>query len=663
MVNLQATPETQAAWLAKVSERRSPEEKALLQQALLLLNQASPAFEKRSRMMADILFQLNLDTDSLAVALLYSMAKADQRVLDRIAEQLGAGVAHLLKDTLALHTLGDLKSLKTSQHQHLENIRKMLIGMVTDIRTVLLLLTERLVLLRDIKNDSEAVRAEIANETLRVYAPLANRIGVWEIKWEMEDLCLRYLMPEKYKEISTWLVNKRHEREAYVASFIQALNALFSAHTIQDIDIYGRAKHIYSIYQKMNRKNMPLNEIYDYLALRVLVKDIDTCYEVLSVIQQAYPLLGDEFEDYIAQPKPNGYRSIHLVLQGPHQHLVEVQIRTHQMHQEAELGAASHWRYKEGINAPSTHEHKIALLRQMMAWQKEMSDNSQETAEMPDLFADRVYVFTPQGDIIDLPQGSTPIDFAYYIHSEVGHRCRGAKVNQKMVPLTTVLKTGQRVEILTAKTAQPSRDWMNPQLNYTVTQRARSSIAHWFRLQAGSAVLKDSVPGAPVRTRLRADIFTAIKNKAQRAAKQLIGIDHLLTKIGRCCKPLPGDAVMGYITRQEGISIHRLDCRNLKRLANEHQERLLEVNFGNVDESPAYPVDLLIIADDENAYLRDLTGVLASEKIQIIGLTSQRLADGEVEIKIVLLVNGVQVLNKIIHLIQSLKATRSVRRI
>ena len=320
---------------------------------------------------------------------------------------------------------------------------------------------------------------------------------------------------------------------------------MFLDHRLQSPEIYGRAKHIYSIYQKMNRKNMLLNEIYDYLALRVLVNDIDECYEALSVIQQAYPMLSEEFEDYIAQPKPNGYRSIHLVLRGPHQHLVEVQIRTHQMHQEAELGAASHWRYKEGLNAPSTHEHKIALLRQMMAWQKEMSDNALEAVDIPDLFADRVYVFTPQGDIIDLPQGATPIDFAYYIHSEVGHRCRGAKVNQKMVPLTTVLKTGQRVEILTAKTAQPSRDWMNPQLNYAKTQRARSSIAHWYRMQAGANVEKETQVGVPVRTRLRSDIFTAIKNKAQRAAKQLIGIDHLLTKIGRCCKPLPGDAVMG----------------------------------------------------------------------------------------------------------------------
>jgi GTP pyrophosphokinase len=236
-----------------------------------------------------------------------------------------------------------------------------------------------------------------------------------------------------------------------------------------------------------------------------------------------------------------------------------------------------------------------------------------------------------------------------------------------MVPLTTLLKTGQRVEILTAKTAQPSRDWMNPQLNYTVTQRARSAISHWFRMQAlelaGNQAEKESASDDKPKSRLRTDIFLAIKNKAQRAAKQLIGIDHLLTKIGRCCKPLPGDAVMGYITRQEGISIHRLDCRNLKRLSNEHQERLLEVNWGKTDESPAYPVDLMIIADDEAAYLRDLTGVLASEKIQIIGLTSQRLADGEVDIKIVLLVNGVQVLNKIMHLIQSLKATRSVRRI
>ncbi|HEU5280945.1 MAG TPA: HD domain-containing protein [Gammaproteobacteria bacterium] len=665
MVSLPAFTQSAAAWLLNVQSLRSADDIQTLTEAVQCIDSVSAELSTHAIMIADALLKLNLDTETVVAALLYPVVKLDGLALEAVSMQFGLGVSQLIHDTVQLQSLSRLQQLSGFSSHQQENIRKMLIGMVTDIRTVLLVLAERLVVLREAKTADVASQKQLAKETLNLHAPLANRIGVWEIKWEMEDWCFRYLEPAAYLDISRWLATKRSDRETAMRRIITDVTNLLVKNNIHHAEVMGRVKHLYSVYQKTKRKNTSLDNIYDYSALRILVDDIEACYTTLSVLQAAYFNLNDEFEDYIAQPKPNGYRSIHMIVKDEFNQLIEIQIRTRQMHQEAELGAASHWRYKEGVSAPSPDEHKIALLRQIMAWQKEVALDVGSTPSSTDLFADRIYVFTPQGDLIDLPQGATAIDFAYHIHSEVGHRCRGAKVNHKMISLTTPLQTGQRVEIITAKVAQPSLDWMNPQLGYVKTHRARSVIQHWFRVQG---LLKDretqeKTSAKPVvAPRSRFDIFTAIKNKASQVARQITGVDSLLTKVGRCCKPLPGDAVMGYITQSQGISIHRLDCANLKYLSDQHRERLLEVNWGS-HQGGNYAVDVLVLAKSGTHLLKELTSVLTVEKIHIVGLTSHGLSSGETEIKLVVLIAGIAELKQAMKVLRQHPLVLEVKRL
>lgn len=665
MVSLPASTQSAAAWLANVQSSRLGDDLHLLTKAVQCVDSIAEQFTTHAIMIADALLKLNLESESVIAGLLYPIVKLDGLSHETVATEFGLGVSQLIQDTIQLQSLSRLQHLSGLSHQQQENTRKMLIGMVTDIRTVLIVLAERLVLLREAKSQSVEAKQQLAKETLNLHAPLANRIGVWDLKWEMEDWCFRYLHPEAYQAISAWLSTKRSDRESAMRSVIADVVHLLEANGIKGAEVVGRVKHLYSIYQKSKRKGNSLDAIYDCSALRILVDDIDACYIVLGLLQTAYSHLNDEFEDYIAQPKSNGYRSIHLVVKDAAQQIIEIQIRTRKMHEEAELGAASHWRYKEGVSGPSPDEHKISLLRQIMAWQKEVASDMQSSPQSIDLFSDRVYVFTPQGDLIDLPKGATAIDFAYHIHSEVGHRCRGAKVNHKMISLTTPLQTGQRVEIITAKVAQPSLDWMNPQLGYVKTNRARSIIQHWFRVQG---LLKDrdvdekASLKPTVAPRSRFDIFTAIKNKASQVARQITGIDSLLTKVGRCCKPLPGDAVMGYITQSQGISIHRLDCPNLKHLSNQHRERLLPVNWGT-QQGDHYAVDVLVEAKSSANLLKELTGVLTAEKIQIVGLTSHSLTSGETEIKLVLLIAGIDELKQAMKVLRQHPLVLEVKRL
>src|SRR3990167_6650370 len=449
------------AWIAAFSVSRGGADTASLTSALCLYEKHSQLdLAAKGATIAEMLLKLELDSETILAAFLYPLIKNHDCDQEFIAEHFGTMIGKLLHDCMQMQSLHKLKDISKEENTHqIENLRKMLLAMVTDPRAVLIILAERLWKLRDAKQLDVADQKKLAQDTLEIYAPLANRIGVWQLKWEIEDLCLRYLEPETYKLIASWLSSRRTEREEYLLKAIDTFTTLLKNGNINSFEIHGRVKHIYSIYKKMQRKNVPIEQIYDVSAVRVLAQEVTDCYSVLSLLQSEFQRIPNEFDDYIAQPKPNGYQSIHTVLYGPDEKVIEVQIRTHDMHHMSELGAASHWCYKEGMSQEAAYEVKIAMLRQIMAWQKEVVAGTETTSDQPsqDIFADRVYVFTPLGDIIDLPQGATPLDFAYGIHSEIGHRCKGAKVDNKMVPLTYQLQTGNRIEIITAKEPNPSR--------------------------------------------------------------------------------------------------------------------------------------------------------------------------------------------------------------
>lgn len=710
---LQTWQDQPFSWMTHVADLRGQENISLLKNAMeFYVDEKSPALEKGLGI-ANILLTIGLDNETLAASLVYPLVQAQQVHPDMIMEHLNENIHRLISDALQMQSFTKLRSIDYRSHQ-IENLRKMLLSMITDVRAVLMILAERIWLLHEVKSQDTKTQQSLAQESFDLYAPLANRLGVWQLKWEIEDLCLRYLQPDIYHEIAKGLSSRRAEREIYVDNIIQQLQTVLTEASIKDFQISGRVKHIYSIYKKMQRKNAPLQEIYDMSALRVLVQDIDDCYEVLSVLQNHWAQLPQEFDDYIMHPKENGYRSIHTVILGPEQHYIEIQIRTYEMHHESELGVAAHWRYKEGILQPSSYEAKIVLLRQIMAWQKEIAVKQEEKPAqyLTDLLADRIYVFTPTGDIIDLPQGATPLDFAYHIHSEVGHRCKGTKVNGNIVPLTYSLQTGDRVEVLTAKQANPSRDWLNPHLGYLKTPRARAKAQHWFRMKdsiehtvTGRALLEkelkrlglsekidlhsiaeklhykteEAMLAALAAGEIRlVQILNQLKPPEEKpilpsplapfsdhhslsSHVQMVGINNLLTHIALCCKPLPGDAIIGYVTRTRGVSIHRRDCRNIPRTNQEHQERLMDVNWGNTPAS--YPADLLLRVYDRAGFLRDLTTLLSSEKINVLGLQTQKIQDTqEVDIYLTIEASDRHQLTKALELIHKIPNVLEVRR-
>lgn len=570
-------------WLDLVRKSRS--DINLINVALMFYDNQSTDLLQKGLGIADILFTLGLDNETLAASIAYPALQADKVHLDIISEKLGESSRKLLRDVLQMRSLGNLQHLENRSDQQIENLRKMLLAMVTDVRAVLIVLAERLWLLRQAKNLPSNEQQSLAQETLNLHAPLANRMGVWHLKWEMEDLCLRYTKPETYTTIAKGIASRRDDREAYVERMIILLTERLHQAGIYHCQVTGRVKHIFSIYNKMQRKNTNIKEIYDMTALRVLVDEIEDCYRVLSVLQENWDQIPQEFDDYIANPKPNGYRSIHTILIGPEENIIEIQIRTHQMHHESELGVAAHWRYKEGVLHTTDYEAKIALLRQIIAWQKEVvhGENDSSDKHSQDLFADRVYVFTPLGDIIDLPKNSTPIDFAYHIHSEVGHRCRGAKVDGNIVPLTYHLQTGNRVEILTAKYANPSRDWLNPHHGYLNTSRARAKLLHWFRVQDGLSrhAHDERLPLKEEPKKVNKITPLPLPAKYDPSRIEILGVSNLLFHMARCCKPEPGDAIVGYITRQRGVSVHRDSCSNILYIVQKNQDRLIAVDWGN----------------------------------------------------------------------------------
>lgn len=703
-------------WLAELSQIRGDKNIAFLKAAVNLYDSKGSALLEKGLGIADILLSLGMDNETLACALAYPALQVREIHMDSIVECLGERSSKLLNDVLQMQSLGKLRHYEQRGSHQLENLRKMLLAMVTDVRAVLIVLAERLWQLRQAKHIDKTEQHQLALETQAVYAPLANRLGVWQLKWEIEDLCLRYIHPDEYKNIAKGLAARRDDREIYIQHFIQLTTDALNQAGIHQFEITGRVKHIYSIYKKMTRKATDLEQIYDMSAIRVMVENIEECYAVLSVLQNHWQHVPEEFDDYITNPKPNGYQSIHTVLIGPEQHYVEVQIRTFKMHQESELGVAAHWRYKEGVLQTSTYEAKIALLRELMEWQKEMvnKDDVNVDADHPakDLFADKIYVFTPLGDIVDLPKGATPLDFAYNIHSEVGHRCRGAKVDGKIVPLVYELQMGQRVEILTAKHAHPSRDWLNPHLGFIKSPRTRAKIQHWFREKdsqqntiAGRELLDKELKKLGVTPKVDLDTLAKKFNyKAEddllaalaagdirmaqlihhlnpplqqedknqpleiRSGEKLspnvgiVGINNLLTHIARCCKPLPGDPIVGYVTRNRGLSIHRRDCGNMRDVTDDSLNRMIEVSWGE-KHTGAYAADLLIKVYDRTGLLRDITTMLTNENINILGLQIQKLNDSpEVDLYLTIEIESRQQLKSMLEKIKNTPGVLEARR-
>jgi len=580
-----------------------------------------------------------------------------------------------------------------------ETLRKTFLAMGDDVRVVLIKLADRLHNMRTLSFMPETKRKKIAKETLDIFAPLANRLGIWQIKWELEDLGFRHLNPEKYKEIAEQLQERRPEREAQIEVIKKNLVKLLAHNNIQS-EISGRPKHIYSIYKKMTEKGKPFDLVRDVRAVRLIVPDIPSCYAALGVIHTHWRPIPGEFDDYIAAPKDNFYQSLHTAVIYDDKRPLEVQIRTAEMHQNAEYGIAAHWRYKEGTHRDKSYEQRINWLRNMMEWRSDVSD-AQEFVEgmKTDVFQDRVYVFTPRGDIIDLAAGSTPIDFAYHVHTDIGHRCRGARVNGKLVPLYQDLQTGDQVEILTAKRGGPSRDWLNPNLGLVKTQRARSKIKAWFKKQEdeqnlaqGRAALERELQRLGIISinfekmarelgfKIPEEMFIAVGcgdlsvnkvireiseaeetadilevtipaqgKKSSTDAVEVVGLKGLLSSMARCCNPMPGDQIVGYITRGRGATIHRQDCPNILR--RKDTERLLQVGWGKVEQTYAIPIT--VKAYDRQGLMGDISTLLQNEGVNIADV-SVNFNRSVADLSLVVEVRDLTQLSRVLTRIESL---------
>ena len=627
--------------------------------------------------MADVLADLEVDQETLAAAIIFESVHYAELSLEDVEEQLGSNIARLVNGIKKMGAISNFRALdKYPQNKHqIDIVRKMLLAMVDDVRVVLIKLAERLCILRSSSPMPTEMRRHIATEAMEIYAPLANRLGIGAIKWEMEDLAFRYLYPDDYKAIAKGLKAKRLDRDRYVNLIVDELNQHMKSMGVDHFAVYGRSKHIHSIYRKMTRKNVSLNEIYDATAVRILVETKEQCYEVLGLVHSLWGQVRAEFDDYIVNPKTNGYQSLHTAVVGPENRVFEVQIRTFQMHEQAEMGVAAHWKYKEGsTQRKESHERKIEWLREVLAWHREMATNKGVSESIETEFLeDRVYVFTPDGDVLDLPQGVTSLDFAYHVHSEVGHRCRGAKVNGRIVPLTYTLKTGDKVEVLTGKEAKPSRDWINPNLNYLKTSRAKAKVLHWFKMQDydknkedGHEILDKELKSLGIKVERLNDVVLAFnfkrlddllaalgrgdlklgqvlnrltpadtteqfvpnfvkpqhKPEISGSDLRIEGVGNLLTHMARCCQPVPGDQVIGYITLGRGVSVHRQDCSNILHAGEKQRQRFLAVSWGDATREH-YLVDLLIKAFDRPGLLRDVTSLLSNEKAHVYALQTQ----------------------------------------
>ncbi|WP_176158808.1 RelA/SpoT family protein [Burkholderia multivorans] len=660
---------------------------------------------------AGIMRTLNVDPPAMQAAALFALTPHLSDPERELTERFGDEVARLVADVRKLLRLGTV-SLRAAQHAapeagrdaaqqrraQIEALRKMLLAFAQDIRVVLIRLASRLQSLRYYAAAKLEPPPEVARETLEIYAPLANRLGIWQLKWELEDLAFRFEDPITYKRIAKLLDEKRAEREAYVAQAIERLQQELAAANVQ-ADVSGRPKHIYSIWRKMRGKELDFSELYDVRAFRVIVPDIKDCYAVLGIVHHLWQPVPKEFDDYISRPKPNGYKSLHTVVIGDDGRAFEVQIRTQEMHRFAEYGVAAHWRYKEAgtrgyggqFSASDKYDEKIAWLRQLLAWKDDVEDGAEQSGDKAwaqlretSLDDDHIYVLTPQARVIALPQGATPVDFAYHLHSELGHRCRGARVDGAMVPLNTPLANGQTVEIVAVKEGGPSRDWLNPQLGYLKSPRARQKVRAWFNaieqeenIAHGRALVEKTLQregktsvsldslAAKLGFKSPEELFSVVGKEefslrnieqalsdappAEPAPEApadfekrssgasvahgastgvlVVGVDALLTQLARCCRPAPPDPISGFVTRGKGMSIHRSDCATFRRMAERAPERVLHTTWSadvlGGRGASVYPVDLMIEATDRQGLLRDISEVFAREKMNVVGVKTQ----------------------------------------
>lgn len=664
--------------------------------------------------MAEILRGVRNDEELIAAAYLFSVQDCVHNSNDWILKTFGKNVLQLVTDLQHLMQVSERArsdSKEADAAHQAEALRRMLLAMCHDLRVVILRLASRLETLRWFARSKAPGAEAFGRETLALYAPLANRLGIWQMKWELEDLSLRFTQPQIYKEIAHDLDQTREERLDFMRSSVEKIKRLLAQHGIS-AEVSGRPKHIYSIYKKMQRKHLRFDQLFDIRALRIIVDTVERCYEVLSIVQSNFNVLSHEYDDYIAHPKPNGYQSLHTVVTDAKGRPVEIQIRTRQMHELAELGVAAHWRYKETGNSnkdkgAEAEEQRVAWLRQLLAWQSEV-----QPPEKPGMADSRIYALTPQGRVVELPHGATPVDFAYAVHTELGHRCRGARVNGAMVPLNTKLQTGQTVEIIAAKEGGPSRDWLNPDLGFAVSPRTRTKVRQWFNAQtlhemtvAGRDKLdrelarqgKTSVNLEDVAKRLSYNsvdelcvafakedisprqlelavqpvsaapepqpeivIRSATPRNNTKSNVLVVGMDSLMTQLARCCHPAPPDPIVGFVTRGRGVTIHRVDCPNVKHLiANDH-ERMIEVSWGNVPDA-VYPIDILVVAQDRVGLLKDITEIFLREKLNIVGINTMS-SRGDAHIRISVEIRGSADLERALKALRSVKGVMSARR-
>ena len=675
------------AWLNAANEQWPQNEYSLIESACLLAHDAhsgqtrvsGEAYILHSLAVADILVKLKLDHETIAAALLHDVVEDTNISVADLRERFGDTVANLVDGVTKLghiHNFRESSDVLSKEGVRAESLRKMLLAMAEDVRVVLIKLADRLHNMSTLSSLPERKQRRIAKETMELFAPLANRLGIWQIKWELEDLSFRYLQPNAYHQIASMLAERRVDREQYIDKFVERLDAELKKLDIK-ASVKGRPKHIYGIWKKMQRKHKDFDQIYDVRAVRILADDVRDCYTALGAVHSLWQYIPGEFDDYIATPKENNYRSIHTAVIGDEGKTVEVQIRTRDMHRQSEYGVAAHWRYKEGGHSDQGYDEKIAWLRQLLEWKDELAGAGEFVDQFKsEVFSDRVYVFTPTGNIIDLPQGATPLDFAYRIHTEVGHRCRGARVNGHIVALTYKLKTGEQVEVLTVKKGGPSRDWLNAHLGYLQTSKARSRVQTWFRHQdheknvdSGRNSLERelrrvniigvsheqiaqkmgfdkteelyvAIGRGDIKTTRLANVAHAMTHQPEtrevskpektRIAPEtessdsicIHGVGNLMTHLARCCRPVPGEPIVGYITRGRGVSIHRRDCTNVLRYTNDASERLIEVNWGGRLKQ-TYPVDIEVEAYDRSGLLRDISNLLSNEDINVITVNTR----------------------------------------
>jgi len=695
-------------YLSKIAGKAVEQDSLLYRACELVWDREPDPGMPSSLDVALLLSELGSDETTLVVSLLSSSRLIETSDPQEMEAMFGDKIMRLVNNVCQLHSIQTHQQNMDTPEQA-ERLRRMLLSMVEDVRVVLIKLAFRVQRLRQLGEVDTETRFAVAQESLDIFAPIANRLGIGQLKWELEDLSFRHLEPSTYKRIAKYLEETRDSRERFIHDVVEILKQALAEAGIK-ADVYGRPKHIYSIWKKMTSKQRDFHELFDVRAIRIVVDSIADCYQVLGLVHGRWRHIEKEFDDYIANPKENGYQSLHTAVTGPGGKAIEVQIRTHTMHEFAEHGVAAHWRYKEAGSASKQIESGIESLRKLLD-PGQTEDEELLDSFRTEMFHDRVFVLTPEGRVIDLPTGATPLDFAYAVHTEIGHRCRGAKVNGQIVQLTYELKNGQQVEIMTSKELAPRRDWMIPHLGYVKTSRARNRIRSWFRkqdeavnLRDGKAIYEREIKHLNVRPEMvkllkrlkqksadevyialaRGDITNAqlvsalheisapetgdklpvesipraLRKKKPAGEIDVLGVGNLLTTMANCCKPVPGDEIVGFITQGKGVTIHRKDCSNILNLDEGKRQRLVEVAWGGDDEVETYPVTLLIEALDRQGLLSDITRTLADEKVNVIA--SNTLTDKKKQLARIAVTIEIRDLHQLHRVIDKISQLRNV---